>query len=86
MSAPVLQGPGDSTGQKGKGTGCLLYHTDGNRIRGFPGGSVVKKPPASAGHVGSILGSGRSPGVLEKTLESLLNCKIKAVNPEGNQP
>ena len=29
---------------------------------GFPGGSVVKKPPANAGDPGSILGSGRSPG------------------------
>ena len=33
---------------------------------GFPGGLVVKNPPASAGDirdVGSIPGSGRSPGV-----------------------
>ena len=33
---------------------------------GFPGGSVVKKPPANAGdarEVGSIPGLGRSPGV-----------------------
>ena len=29
---------------------------------GFPGGSVVKNPPANAGVVGSILGSGRAPG------------------------
>ena len=29
---------------------------------GFPGGSVVKNPPASAGDVGLIPGSGRSPG------------------------
>ena len=32
---------------------------------GFPGGSVVKNPPANAGDagdVGLILGSGRSPG------------------------
>ena len=32
---------------------------------GFPGGSVVKKPPANAGDirdVGSIPGLGRSPG------------------------
>ena len=31
----------------------------------FPGGTVVKNPPANAqdtGHVGSIPGSGRSPG------------------------
>ena len=33
--------------------------------RGFPGGSAVKNPPASAGNAGgsgSILGLGRSPG------------------------
>ena len=30
--------------------------------RAFPGGSVVKNPPASAGDKGSIPGSGRSPG------------------------
>ena len=29
----------------------------------FPGGTVVKNPPANAGDVGSIPGSGRSPGV-----------------------
>ena len=29
---------------------------------GFPGGSTVKNPPANAGDMGSIPGSGRSPG------------------------
>ena len=29
---------------------------------GFPGGLVVKHPPANAGDVGSIPGLGRSPG------------------------
>ena len=29
---------------------------------GFPGGTVVKNPPASADDVGSIPGLGRSPG------------------------
>ena len=29
---------------------------------GFPGGSVVKNPPANAGDVGLIPGWGRSPG------------------------
>ena len=29
---------------------------------GFPGGSLVKNPPANAGDVGSISGLGRSPG------------------------
>ena len=32
------------------------------RVRRFPGGSVVKKPPANIGDMGSIPGSGRSPG------------------------
>ena len=31
-------------------------------VGGFPGGSVVKSPPANAGDSGSIPGSGRSPG------------------------
>ena len=30
---------------------------------GFPGGSVVKNPPANAGEVGLIPGMGRSSGV-----------------------
>ena len=29
---------------------------------GFPSGSVVKNPPGNAGDMGSIPGSGRSPG------------------------
>ena len=29
---------------------------------GFPGGSVVKNPPANEGYAGSIPESGRSPG------------------------
>ena len=29
---------------------------------GVPGGSVVKNPPANAGDMGLIPGSGRSPG------------------------
>ena len=28
----------------------------------FPGGSVIKNPPANVGNVGSIPGLGRSPG------------------------
>ena len=30
--------------------------------KGFPGGSVVKNPPANAGDMGSVPGLGRSPG------------------------
>ena len=36
-----------------------------NRFRiswGFPGGSVIKNPPANGGDAGSISWSGRSPG------------------------
>ena len=33
-----------------------------SRYMGFPGGSVVKNLPANAEEVGSIPGSGRSPG------------------------
>ena len=39
--------------------------TSSNLNLGFPGGSVVKNPPDSAGDIrdlGSIPGSGRSPG------------------------
>ena len=41
------------------------YNSVLKRRRDFPGGLVVKKPPAHAGDakvVGSIPGSGRSPG------------------------
>ena len=31
-------------------------------LRGFPGGTVVKKPPTNAEDPGSIPGLGRSPG------------------------
>ena len=31
--------------------------------KGFPGGSVVENPPANAGDMVSVPGSGRSPGV-----------------------
>ena len=34
----------------------------GRTPEGFPGGSAVKSPPASAGDAGLISGSGRSPG------------------------
>ena len=36
--------------------------------RRYPGGSVVKKPPASAGGVGLIPGSGRSSSILAQRI------------------
>ena len=41
---------------------CLLYYSAVGSKRGFPGGVVVKNPPADAGDAGSIPGLGRSPG------------------------
>ena len=35
------------------------------RVRGFPGGSVVRNPPADTGDAGSILGGEDNPGVGE---------------------
>ena len=37
-------------------------HTHTHTHMGFPGGSVVKSPPANPGDSGWIPGSGRSPG------------------------
>ena len=37
-------------------------HTHTHTHRGFPGGSVVKSPPANPGDRSWIPGSGRSPG------------------------
>ena len=48
---------------------CTIYVSQSNEgimsnpiNLGFPGGSVVKNPPARSGNVGSIPGSERSPG------------------------
>ena len=40
----------------------LPAHNKFSRNVGFPGGSAVKNPHASAGDTGSITGWGRSPG------------------------
>ena len=39
-----------------------IYINSAANLWGFPGGSMVKNPPASAGDAGLILGLGRSPG------------------------
>ena len=40
----------------------ILLYIGIRLIRVFPGGSVVKNPPANARDAGSIAGSGRCPG------------------------
>ena len=58
-----LPSPWDSPG---KNTGCLISHLPtllkGHADLSFPGGSVVKNLSANVGDLGSIHGSGRSPG------------------------
>ena len=41
---------------------CTHTHVHIHTCLGFPGGSVVKNLPVNAGDMGSIPGSGRSPG------------------------
>ena len=43
---------------------------------GFPGGSLVKNPPANTGGVGSLPGSGRFPGEEMATHSSILIWEI----------
>ena len=51
--------------------------------KGFPGGSVVKNPPASAGDVGLIPGLGRSPGAETATYSSILAWAIPQTEEPG---
>ena len=41
----------------------LRLYRSAQPLRGFPGGRVVKNPPATTGDVSLISGSGRSPGI-----------------------
>ena len=45
-----------------EGRNFFKFYITESTTRGFPGDSVVKNPPVNAGDVGSIPGSGRSPG------------------------
>ena len=50
---------------------------------GFPGGSVVKNPPADSGDVGSIPGLGRSPEEEMATHSNILAWKIPWTEERG---
>ena len=52
-------------------------------LYGFPGGSVVKKPPANAGYASLIPGLGRSPGVGNSNPFSILVWKITWTEEPG---
>ena len=45
--------------EQGLGGRPVLFHLE-CKLRGFPGGTVVKNLPANAGDTGSIPGQGRS--------------------------
>ena len=56
-------------------------------IQGFPGGSVVKNPPANAEAAGSIPGSGRSSGGgILATHSSILAWRIPWTEEPGRLP
>ena len=57
--------PPEFSGCQGDGSG-----------EGFPGGSVVKNPPANAGDMGSTLRLGGSPGEGNGNHSSILAWKI----------
>ena len=53
---------------------------------GFPGGTVIKNPPANAGdtgHMGLIPGSGRSSGGLNSNHSSILAQRIPCTKEPG---
>ena len=52
--------------------------------QGFPGGSVVRNPPVSAGDMGLIPGLGRSPRVEMATYSSILAWEIPQTEEPGN--
>ena len=53
------------------------------RKLGIQGDSVVKNPPANAGDMGSIPGSGRCPGVEEMATHSSL---LAGITPWTEEP
>ena len=50
---------------------------------GFPGGSLIKNPPANAGDMGLIPGLGRSPGEEMATHSSTLAQESPSEEPGG---
>ena len=58
------------------------------RIRDFPGGAVVKNPPANAGDAGSIPGPGRShmPQSNKACAPQLLSLRSRAYEPQLLRP
>ena len=87
-----LSHKGSPISKKGNAKECSNYHTiapishaSKGMLRDFPGGTVVKNPPASAGDMGSIPGLGRSPGegkgypLQYSGLENFMDCIVHGV-------
>ena len=58
------------------------------KILGFPGGTVLKNPPAKAGDTGSSPGPGRShmPRSIEAGALQLLSLRSRAHEPQLRKP
>ena len=56
------KGPGANKLENNCYTAVKMNKPNYTQQLGFPGGSVVKNPPANAGDMSSIPGSERSPG------------------------
>ena len=61
---------------------CTIYVGWSANV-GFPGGSVVKNPPANAGHTGSLPGSGRSLWKGNATHSSILSREMPWTEEPG---
>ena len=65
----------------------LFHYYYSTNIIGFPGGSVVKNPPANAGDSedgGSIPASGRSPGEGKGCLENSVDRELGGLQSMGS--
>ena len=64
---------------------CLFFFffKETSPTEGFPCGSVVKNPPANAGHLGLISGLGRSPEKAVATHSSILAWEIPWTEESG---
>ena len=60
-----------------------IFKWTSHKMVGIPGSSVVKNPPANAGNMGSIFGSGRPPEKGMATHSSILAWKITWTEEPG---
>ena len=66
----------------------MIFEVKEHAIGGFPGGAVVKNPPANAGYVGSSPGLGRSHMLWSKEAHAplLLSLHTRVREPQLLKP